>query len=156
MVYSTYHICPIVRKLYASRHSEKEIAADASAHPSPLSPLQWAIVALTVVTAAIHIWLGLRYLSDAGGWIFVLNGVGYLALLALLLANHAALTPHRPLIRWVLIGYTALTVIAWLFIGTGSPFAGPVRMGTQTVIAYLDKAVEITLIVLLWIDGQRR
>ena len=24
------------------------------------------------------------------------------------------------------------------------------------VIAYLDKAVEITLIVLLWIDGQRR
>jgi hypothetical protein len=119
------------------------------------SRLQWAIIALTVVTAAIHIWLGLGFL-DAGGWIFVLNGVGYLALLALLYDNHPALAPHRTLVRWVLIGYTALTVIAWLFIGTGSPFAGPVRMGTQTMIAYLDKAVEITLIVLLWIDGQRR
>ncbi len=121
----------------------------------PFGLLQWTIIALTVITAAIHIWLGLGFL-DAGGWIFVLNGVGYLALLTLLYAKIAAVAPYRTLIRWVLIGYTAITVIAWLFIGTGSPFAGPVRMGAQTVVAYVDKAVEITLIVLLWIDGQRR
>ncbi|MBE2240613.1 MAG: hypothetical protein IAE81_22695 [Caldilineaceae bacterium] len=120
----------------------------------PFGPLQWGIIALTIVTALIHIGLGLSFL-DAGGLIFVLNGAGYLGLVALLYLDIPALAPYRTIIRWTMIAYTATTVIAWLFIGAGSPFAGPVRMGTQNIIAYTDKVVEITLIVLLWLDGQR-
>ena len=120
-----------------------------------LGSLQWGIVALTVITAIIHIWLGLGFLNQ-GGLIFVLNGVGYLGLLALLYLNIPVLARSRNVIRWLLIAYTAVTVVAWLFIGTGSPFAGPVHMGTPTIVAYIDKLVEIVLIVLLWLDGQRR
>ena len=44
--------------------------------------LQGGVVALTALTAAIHLWLSLGFL-DSGGLIFVLNGLGYLALLFL-------------------------------------------------------------------------
>jgi hypothetical protein len=115
---------------------------DAPANRSP-GPLRWGIIALTVITAAIHIWLGLGFF-DSGGQIFVLNGFGYLGLLALLLLPMAQLARHRSLIRWLFIAYTAVTVVAWILIGTRTP------------LAFFDKAVEIALITLLWLDGQRR
>ncbi|GIV73335.1 MULTISPECIES: DUF7475 family protein [Caldilinea] len=105
--------------------------------------IQWGIIVLTVITAVIHIWLGVGFL-DSGGLLFVLNGLGYLGLLVLLLAPIAALNPYRTWIRWVLIAYTAVTVIAWVFIGT------------RSMVAYIDKIVEVALIVLLWLDGQRQ
>jgi hypothetical protein len=42
------------------------------------------------------------------------------------------------------MGYTALTIILWLLIGR--PY---------TTIGYVDKAIELTLLALLWIDGRR-
>lgn len=110
-----------------------------------LSRIQWGVVALTLITALIHIWLGMGFLAS-GGVIFVLNGVGYLSLLLLLLAPFARLTPYRTLIRWVFIAYTAITIFAWLLIPTAA----------RTPLAFFDKAVEIGLIALLWLDGQRR
>jgi len=112
-----------------------------------------AIIVLTLFTAAVHVWLGLRFL-DNGGWAFVLNGAGYVTLLTLLVIDWPPLVRMRWIVRWVFIAYTAVTVIAWLFIGTGSPFAGPVVMSGQTLLAYADKAAEVALIVLLWLDGQ--
>jgi hypothetical protein len=106
-------------------------------------PLQWGILALTVMTAAIHIWLGLDFL-DSGGQIFVLNGLGYLVLTTLLLLPLAPLVRYRGLVRWILIAYTAVTVVAWVLIGARTP------------LAFVDKAIEIVLIALLWLDGQRR
>ncbi|MCS6827850.1 MAG: hypothetical protein NZ553_14660, partial [Caldilinea sp.] len=105
--------------------------------------IQWGIIVLTVITAVIHIWLGAGFF-DSGGQLFVLNGLGYLGLLVLLLAPISALAPYRTWIRWVLIAYTAVTVIAWVFIGARTP------------LAYFDKVVEIALIILLWLDGQRQ
>lgn len=110
-----------------------------------LNPIQWGIAALTIITAAIHIWLGVGFLSS-GGAIFVLNGAGYLLLLLLLLAPIPALAAYRASIRWVFIAYTAVTVFAWLLIDGAA----------RTPLAFFDKAVEIGLIALLWIDGQRR
>jgi hypothetical protein len=96
--------------------------------------LQLGIVVLTVATAAIHFRL-------AFDWLFIANGIGYLALLAALyLPTFAA---HRGLVRWLLIAYTALTVVLWVLIGR-----------KDIVIAYVDKAIEIALIVLLWLEGQ--
>lgn len=108
-----------------------------------LGPLQWGILVFTVITAAIHIWLGLGFL-DSGGQIFVLNGLGYLGLLALLLLPMASLARYRSSVRWLFIAYTAVTVVAWVLIGTRTP------------LAFFDKAVEIALIALLWLDGQQR
>lgn len=115
--------------------------------------LRTAIIVLTLFTATVHVWLGLQFL-DNGGWAFVLNGAGYVTLLVLLLSDWPPLVRIRWLVRWLFIAYTAVTVIAWLFIGTGSPFAGAVVMSGQTLLAYADKAAEVALIVLLWLDGQ--
>lgn len=114
-----------------------------------------AIIVLTLFTAIVHVWLGLGFL-DSGGWAFVLNGAGYITLLILYLLDWQPLVRLRWIVRWLFIAYTAVTVIAWLFIGTGSPFAGPVAMSAQTLLAYADKAAEVALIALLWLDGQRR
>ena len=114
--------------------------------------LQWAIIGLTLTTAAIHIWFASLW-SDM---IFLLNGLGYLGLLGLLYLPLAFLAPYRNLVRWVLIAYTAVTFFAWLFIGLGSPLAGPVDLSdTKTIIAYIDKASELALITCLWLEWRR-
>ncbi len=98
--------------------------------------LQWTIVILTVFTAGVHIWLGLTFPDN----VFLLNGLGYLALTALLFLPLPALARYHNLVRWVLIGYTLVTVVAWYFIGV------------RSTIAYVDKAVELVLIVCLTLD----
>ncbi len=99
------------------------------------SVLGLGIIVLTLTTAIIHLYLGL----SSGLPPFVLNGLGYLALLAALFLPIPQLTPYRSSIRWVLVGYTALTIVLWLVI-TG---------GASTTIGYIDKIVEVLLIILL-------
>ena len=106
---------------------------------SKLGPLQWAIVLLTLYTAAVHIWLGLS-IPDT---VFLLNGIGYLGLLGLLYLPIALIAPYRNQVRWVLIAYTAVTFFAWVFIGA------------RSTVAYIDKASEVALIVCLWLEWQR-
>ncbi len=106
-------------------------------------PLQWGIVILTSTTALIHLSLGLNT-SFTTGWPFLLNAAGYAGLLLLYVLNFPILRRQRPVVRWLLIAYAALTVIAWWLME-----------GARTPLGYFDKLVEITLIVLLWLDGQR-
>lgn len=96
--------------------------------------LRLGVIVLTLTTAIIHLYLG-----SLGLPLFVLNGFGYLALLAALYLPIPQLTPYRSTIRWVLVGYTALTIVLWLLI-TG---------GASTAIGYIDKIVEVLLIILL-------
>lgn len=105
--------------------------------------LQWGIVILTSTTALIHLSLGINT-SFPTGWPFLLNAAGYTGLLLLYVLNYSVLRQRRAAIRWLLIAYAAVTVIAWWLME-----------GARTPLGYLDKMVEITLIVLLWLDGQR-
>ncbi len=59
-----------------------------------------------MVTGIVHLYLGFRGLP-----LFVLNGLGYLALLCALYLPIPRLVPHRGAIRWVFIGYTLLTIV---------------------------------------------
>ena len=103
---------------------------------APSSPaLRLGIIVLTVATAAIHLYLGL----SSGLPPFVLNGFVYLTLLAALYLPIPRLAPHRNTVRWLLVGFAALTILLWLVI-TG---------GNSTTIGYIDKAVEVLLITLL-------
>jgi hypothetical protein len=99
--------------------------------------LQIAIILLTVATAIIHLALGI----PNGMTMFILNGIGYLVLVAALYLPQ--LSRYRTLTRWALIGFTAVTVLGWVFIGMRSP------------IAYVDKAIEIALIVCLFLEGRK-
>jgi hypothetical protein len=102
-----------------------------------LGPLQVGIIALTLATAAIHFFL---LFPNA---VFILNALGYLALLGALYLPIPALDPYRKWARWTLIVYAAITVALWLYFGVWG------------WLGYLTKAIEIALIVLLWIEGQQ-
>ena len=72
--------------------------------------------------------------------LFVLNGLGYLALVAALYLPVAPLARYRNAVRWVLVGYVALTIALWAFVGA------------RNAMGYADKLVEVALISLLLIE----
>lgn len=100
--------------------------------------LRAGIVVLTLGTASIHLQLNF---PDP---VFILNGLGYLGLLAALYAPIPQLARYRSIARWVLICYAALTVVLWIAIGERTP------------IGYADKVIEVALISLLLIEARRR
>lgn len=97
--------------------------------------MRYVIIALTLATALIHISLG--------GPLFILNGVGYIALLVALywVPQTAA---YRPQIRYAFMGYTAVTIIAY-FLMNGD---------LTSTVGMLTKVIEVTLLVLLWREMQ--
>lgn len=101
-----------------------------------IGPLQIGIMLLAVATAIIH-W------TLAFDWLFYANALGYLVLVALIYLPLPVLDPYRNWVRWLLIAYTTVTVVAWLLIGMRGP------------VAYLDKAIEVALIALLFVESQR-
>ena len=107
----------------------------ASANLPASNTLRMGVVVLALATAAIHLYLGL-----SGFPLFVLNGLGYLALVAALYPPVPQLARYRSAVRWVLIGYTALTVVLWILVGARNP------------IGYADKLIELALITLLLIE----
>lgn len=105
---------------------------------SALNPKRYAIVALTVITALIHLGLGIS-LSNP---LFLLNGVGYLVLIVALYFI-PQLAGQRALIRWVLLAFTGLTFILYF------AFNWPDIWGAMGLA---DKVIELVLIILLWLD----
>jgi len=93
------------------------------------------VVLLTLITAIVHLSL---LFPDP---VFILNGLGYLTLLAALYLPIPRLVSHRRLVRWTLIGYAMLTILAW------------VAIGERTLLGYSTTADEVALVVLLLIEG---
>ena len=99
--------------------------------------LRSTIVLLTVVTAAVH--------ASLGGPLFTANAIGY-AVLAVLMVVPGPLGHIRMLVRLALIAFTTATIGGWFLFGARFP------------LAYVDKAVEVALVMLvgfeLWyVDG---
>lgn len=123
----------------------------------PLKFLPVGIGILTVLTALVHLVLGLGtfWVASHGpapvgstpqglvtiASLFLLNCIGYLALLVAL--SLPRLKQVRPSIRWLLIGYTALTIGVWYFI----------EFRHADLFDYSDKFIEVLLIALLLLDG---
>jgi hypothetical protein len=109
------------------------------------STLRAAIVFLTLATAAIHF-----YLVPAAGIMFVLNGLGYLALMVALVWPPAFLRTwlagRTRWVQFVFIAYTAVTILLWVAIGDKrfETFLGQ--------IGWADKIIEALLIVALALD----
>ena len=108
-------------------------------------PLQIGIVLLTLITAVMHIALGL---GSSGTFmiLFLLNGLGYLGLLGALYLPLAPLQPFRGQVRWLLIGYALLTIILYF------AFNWP---DVWNPGGLFNKAVEAALVGLLLIERQR-
>ena len=103
--------------------------------------LQVGIIVLTVATAIIHLS---RNFPDV---VFILNCLGYLGLLAALYLPIPALATHRGLVRYGLMSFAALTILAWIGLGDKNLATG--------LVGYVAKVIEIVLIVLLWMENQK-
>jgi hypothetical protein len=146
-----------------------------------IGPLQIAIIVLAAATGVIHLIRGImtsvapriprgnfprggfrpghlpgpppgglslgfsimRYLPLPLSTLFFLNFAGYIVLAAVLYMPF--LSQYQRVIRWLLIGYVLLTIIMWFLITGAQP----------NLLAYIDKPIEVALIVLLLIDGRR-
>jgi hypothetical protein len=104
------------------------------------------IFVLTVATAVIHLYLALTAIGSMGFnfgvMLFILNGLGYLGLLAVLQLPIRQLARFRSAARWALIAFAALTIVLFFIMA-------PVYM----IIGYVDKAIEVALIGLLLADA---
>ncbi len=103
------------------------------------------ILVTGLITALIHLVL-LSVLMGQVSTLFVLNGLGFLGLLAAYLLPLDFLRRYHGLVRWTLIAFTAVTILAWVAIGNKSLPAG--------ALGYLTKIDELILIVLLWLDKE--
>ena len=124
---------------------------------SGFGPLQIAITILVAATALVHLFLGVDSIGQAQAAgtgrvpleailavLFLCNFGGYVVLNAALYLP--VLRRFQPVTRTLLIGYTALTIVAYFAIA---------RAGALNPIGLSDKAVEAALIALLVIDGRR-
>ena len=94
-----------------------------------------AIVALALATGYIHFTLG--------GLLFTLNAIGYAVAAVAISIPLALAVRFRWVVRLGLIGYALTAIIAWAI------------QGPYFQTAYIAKAIEVTLIVLLAVDFAR-
>ena len=122
---------------------------------------QVAICVLAVVTAVVHLYLGVitqvmvatqpEATAAAGGAaalgffavLFYLDGLGYLVLTAAL--YHPAFARFRRVARWALIALTVATIVAYFAL----------IQGHYDALGIVDKIIEVVLIVLLVVEGRR-
>jgi len=113
--------------------------ATSQATERPLGPVDVAlrvgIVGLTLGTAYIH--------STLGGLLFTLNALGYLVAAVAIVIPLALAVRYRWFVRLGLIGYAATTIVGWAI------------QGPYFTTAYIAKAIEVSLIVLLAVDFAR-
>ena len=93
--------------------------------------LRTSVVLLALTTAGIH--------ASLGGILFTINAVGYTAL-AVAMILPGRIGGIRWLIRLALIGFTAATIAGWVIFGARFP------------LAYLDKSLEVVLIVFVTLE----
>jgi hypothetical protein len=94
-----------------------------------------AIVALALATGYIH--------STLGGLLFTLNAVGYAVAAAAMIVPLALAVRFRWVVRLGLMGYAVTTILGWAI------------QGPYYETAYIAKAIEVALIVLVAIDFAR-
>ena len=106
-----------------------------------IGALQIGIILLTIATALVHLGLGI----STPLVMFILNGIGYLVLVAALYLPIPQLVPYRALIRWALVAFAAVTIVGWILIGDKT-----------LIIGYPTKVVEVILIVLLVMEARQK
>lgn len=106
--------------------------------------VQIAIVFLTLATAYIHLRVSDYAPFDLFGInSFLLAAVGYVGLLLALYLPIPLLQRYQRVSRWLLILYTAGFVISWAV------------MGQRITEAYIDKAIEVVLIIFLLVEDRQ-
>ena len=108
-----------------------------------LTAKHYGIILSGLATAFLHLSL----FSLLGFDPIVLNGVGYLALLAAYFLPIPFFQQRHRLVWWALLGYTILTFVLWIILGDKNFVPG-----TSSAIGYYAKAAELFLMGFLLAD----
>jgi len=111
-----------------------------------LSGLHWVGILAALVSAAIHLLLGIRMslrMGPSGMSIsFVLAGLGFLGAIALVLLDYRRRTVYA-----VGIPFTLVQIVLWYYVNFAvGPKSFPADVGT---LGAVDKAAQIVLVVVL-------
>ena len=110
-----------------------------------LRPIQLLIAALVVLTAVVHLMVGVE------APLLLANGVGYLAILAALyLLPVNFFKGLRVPLYWLLIAYTLITIISFFVIHPGG-----MEDGSLDWLGLVTKAAEVVLVVLVFVDWRQ-
>jgi hypothetical protein len=123
-----------------------------------LSSKQIGIALTSLFTAVMHLAAAFdTQLFPAGhnpDPLFILNGIGYIGLLGAYILPIPFLQQQHKRVRWVLIGYAILTILAWVFIWViqsvilqGTPF-----FSRDSYYGVPAKIAELILLAILWSD----
>lgn len=110
-----------------------------------LDSLHWVGIVAALVTAAVHLLLGVRMLPSGMGISFVLAGLGFLGAIVLVLLNY-----RRRAVYAVGIPFTLVQIILWYyvnFVSLGKSF--PADIGTLGAIDKLAQVVLLAVLVVL-------
>ena len=82
---------------------------------------QYGIIVLALITAVLHLLAAFdkQLFPDSPDPLFILNGVGYIGLLGAYFLPIAFFQQKHNLVRQGFMGYTVLTIVAWLVIWVG-------------------------------------
>ena len=107
--------------------------------------LRTLIVVFGLVTALVHLWLvynGLtRPRNPAISYPFLINGLGYLALVGAFLFAGTSQGQWSRIVHYLFMAFAAGSIVAWIVVN-GGRFLLP--------LSIFDKAIEVLLIVVLW------
>ena len=116
------------------------------------------IIITSLVTAVLHIAAAFdTALFPAGpDPLFLLKGVGYIGLLGAYVLPIPLFQDRHKLVRWVLIGYAILTIVAWLVIWVGFSVIrdGMPFFAHDSLYGVPAKIAEVILLALLWTDAE--
>ncbi|PSP85926.1 hypothetical protein BRC83_02215 [Halobacteriales archaeon QS_1_68_17] len=99
-----------------------------------LTGRHWLAIVLAAVTGAIHLWLGVSFISSPLGWSFLIAGIGFLAGTAAVLVDY-----RRPLVYLLGVPFTLGQVVAWYLVNAPD----------FSTVGYVDKAVQLALVAVL-------
>ncbi len=108
-----------------------------------VTPLQWTAAALAVVSALVHLALGVQFVPSTLGILFVLAGVGFFIGI-----GAAVVTTRRDVVAALGVPYTGIQIVLWYVLNRPT-------LGTLSTPEIVDKAAQVGLIALLVVIVRR-
>ncbi len=107
-----------------------------------LGGLHWIGVLAALVSAAIHLVLGIRLAPSGLGISFVLAGLGFLGGIALVVLDY-----RRRAVYALGIPFTAVQILLWYYLNfAAGPKSFPADVGT---LGAVDKIAQVVLVAVL-------
>ncbi len=103
-----------------------------------LTPLHWAAVAMALVSAAVHLVLGVGFLPHWMGVLFVLAAGGFVGAVVLLLVDY-----RRRLLYVVGVPFTGMQLVGWYAVNQ------PAGLADLSAVEVVDKVAQIGLVLAL-------